>query len=174
MEISNTSEDAYLSAEHFLQQNDLQLSKIINFAKTVFYKPKTLNMELITKNDLAEAKYDAEKKIAHYKFVGNVNVKLATEFLNDVVEFSKENKIKGIHCDITELVGTFTMMNDYLVNVYFPALIGQGLQCNSMVVSADIFTQYATNDLIQKMGNFTIRNFKDLDEAYKWVEENSK
>lgn len=131
-------------------------------------------MKPVTKNDLAEANYDAEKKIIHYKFVGNVNVTLATEFLNNVLEFSKDNKIKGIHCDISKLKGTFTMMNDYLVNEYFPVLIKQGLQCNSMVVSSDIFTQFATNDLIQKMGNFIIRNFKDLDEAYTWVEENSK
>ncbi len=131
-------------------------------------------MELIAKNNLATAEYDPELKIVHYKFVGKVNIKLATELLDEVLKFAKTHQVLGVHCDISKLNGTFTMMNDYLVNTYFPPLISQGLICNSMIVSNDVFTTFATNQLIQRMGDFTIKNFNDIDEGYNWVVENVK
>lgn len=126
-------------------------------------------MELIVENKFGSAYYDPGTKIIYSRYYGIVNVELALEILEAQKKFGLENGAKAICADLSELKGTFTMVNEYLTTEFFPPLIQQGLICNAIAVSPDIFSQFATKDLIKKMGSFELQTFGDLDEAKSWV-----
>ena len=126
-------------------------------------------MELIGKNKHAECYFEPETKIAHLKLSGVPNAELTKEITTKILAFAKKTQILGEVVDITEMTGTFTKVNDHLVNEYYPQMMAQGLLCEGVAVSNDVFTKFAADSLIKKMGNFTMQTFKSKDDAYKWV-----
>lgn len=138
-----------------------------------------MELELISKKENGSSHYERAKKIVHYNFLGLVNIPLTKEIFNETMEFAKNNQIIGSFTDITTLKGTFTALNDYFATDYMPFMLKQGLKCSAIVLPPDIFTQFAANDLAKRSGKyeanvFELRNFKDLKEAYAWVESKIK
>ena len=128
-------------------------------------------MELIYENERGRAQYDRERQIVIYDFFGRFNFDLSKDIINAVREYSGKHLILGAHVDLSQLEGTFSALNEYLVADYFPDVIANGMLCQSIVVPEDVFTKFAVNALIQQLGHFTIRTFSDADEAYNWVLE---
>lgn len=126
-------------------------------------------MELIKENSFAKAEYDAEKGILYSKYSGQVDSKKALEVLEAQVAFSENNKVKAIRADLSELKGTYTMINDWLEANFFPVLIERGLKCHAFIVSSDIFSNFATKNLMKRIGTVKIVTFKSLDEADDWI-----
>jgi hypothetical protein len=131
-------------------------------------------MELIGKNKHVECYFDNQQKIVHLTFTGMVNVDLTKEITAKIIDFTKTNVVLGSFVNLSEMTGTFTKLNEHLINEYFPAMIKQGLLCEGVVVSKDVFTKFAADSLIQKMGNFTMQTFQDKEQAYNWVVKNVK
>ncbi|MFO7658746.1 MAG: hypothetical protein R6W78_16925 [Bacteroidales bacterium] len=128
-------------------------------------------MEKIIRNELGSVSFDKEKKILFEEFSGRVHIEKAKEIFSKELQFAEKHKILGICSDITNLVGTFTHFNTFFQNDYFPTLIQKGLVCNCIIVSNDIFTQFATENLITRLGNFEIKTFNNKEEGCKWVED---
>lgn len=126
-------------------------------------------MEIILENIHGGGRYDRDRQVLQYRFVGLVNPELVKEICNAGLEFSKNNRIRGSYVDLSELSGTFTALHEYLTNHYFPAMIAQGLRCHAIILPHDIFTQFAANSLIQRMGDFTMQTFGNVDEAVAWT-----
>ncbi len=126
-------------------------------------------MELIGKNKHLECTFESDKKIVRLKFSGIANPELTKEITAKILAFTKTTQILGSYVDLADMTGTFTKLNEHLINDYFPVMVGQGLRCEGVVVSKDVFTKFAADTLIKKMGNFTMQTFQDKQEAYKWV-----
>lgn len=128
-------------------------------------------MEIIFENIHGGCRYDRELQVLNYKFVGLVRPELVKEVTNKGLELIKTSRVLGSYADLSELSGTFTALNSYLSDVYFPPMIAQGLKCHGIILPHDIFTQFAANSLIQRMGDFTMQTFGNESEAKDWVYE---
>ncbi|MGD1846011.1 MAG: hypothetical protein ACFB10_11515 [Salibacteraceae bacterium] len=128
-------------------------------------------MELIFENVHGGVRYDRKRQILQYKFVGMVRPELVKEVTGAGLKFAATNKVTGSTADLSELSGTFTALNDYLINEYFPPMIQKGLICHAIIVPHDIFTRFAANALLQRMGDFTMRTFDNDVDAIQWVYE---
>jgi hypothetical protein len=127
-------------------------------------------METIFKGSHVTLSYDGGKKILYYEYKGTVLVDKGIEGLKKTMEFASKRSVKGILSDLTEMSGSFTNANEFLENEYYPYMIQRGLVCNAFVVSNNVFTKFATDQLIKRMGSFELRTFNNVPEAQKWVE----
>lgn len=128
-------------------------------------------MELIKENQLGRVEYDRLNSTIYATYEGMVNPELGMELFHATMEYVENNRVVAICSDTTLLTGTFTHVNDFLTQTYFPHLIKHGVICIAMIVSADVFTRFATKDLIKKMGSMTLQTFKSESEAVAWMEE---
>ncbi len=126
-------------------------------------------MEQIYKDETSLVEYDPENQILYIIFRGMVNLTNTMNVFDGILNFSREHVIQGIVTDIRELKGTFTKLNEYISQEGLPFLIQQGLLCNSITLSDDIFSQFATEDLIKKMDDFEMRTFNNHEEAIEWT-----
>jgi hypothetical protein len=138
-----------------------------------------MNLELVAANAFGKSQYERENCIIHYKFYGDVNIEKIKEILAKTLKFSENNKVLGIHADIIELKGSFSLLDEYLAKEYYHILRQRGLKSHSMIVSQDIFAKYAAQRLIQKTtpynkAGFVMQTFNNLEEGYKWVLKNTK
>ena len=131
-------------------------------------------MELIAKNKHLTCHFDAKNKVLHLIFEGVVNTDLTKEVTIKIIEFTRKNQVLGEFVDLSKMTGTFTHLIDYLTKEYYPKMLAQGMQCEGVVVSKDVFTKFAADTLIKKMGDFVMQTFQDRDQALQWVLENSK
>ena len=128
-------------------------------------------MEKIFENSFGKAFYDKNTAIVHESYAGVVNPKLAVEVVQSVKDFGENNKIKGDIINLSDVRGTFTGINDYLAKEFFPVLIERGCVAFAMILSHDIFTEFAANSLVKKLGVAEIQLFNSLKEGTKWVNE---
>lgn len=128
-------------------------------------------MELIGKNSHLTCHYDPQEKILHLVFNGRVNTDLTKEVTSRILEFANTNQVLGEYVDLSEMTGTFTQLIEYLTKEYYPTMMARGLKCEGVVVSKDVFTKFAADSLIKKMGNFVMQTFQSRDEALNWIRE---
>ena len=128
-------------------------------------------MEKIFENSFGKAFYDKNTAMVHESYDGVVNPELAVEVVQSVKDFGVDNKIKGDIINLTNVSGTFTGINDYLAEEFFPVLIERGCVAFAMILSNDIFTGFAANSLVKKLGVAEIQLFNSLKEGTEWVNE---
>jgi len=131
-------------------------------------------MELIKENSFAKAEYDPETGIVYTRYAGTVDPQKAIEVLEAQLEFSKSNEVKAIRADLSELKGTYTMLNEWLESKFFPVLIERGMKCHAFIVPSDIFSSFATKDLIKRVGDFEMGTFNDNQKSVDWILEKIK
>jgi len=126
---------------------------------------------VIYENSLGGAQFDPKTQIVHLEFKGVVSPKLGYEIFDAVLEFIKTTKVKASFHDISKLEGTFAMMNEYLFTKFFPTMVAQGHSYGAIIVSENVFTQFAIESLLQETdGNFT-QTFKNHERGYQWLIE---
>jgi len=128
-------------------------------------------MEKVFENSFGKAFYDNENAIVHESYDGVVKPELAVEVVQSVKDFGEKNEIKGDIINLTKVSGTFTGINEYLAKEFFPVMIERGCVAFAMVLSNDIFTEFAANSLVKKLGVAEIQLFNSLEEGTKWVNE---
>jgi hypothetical protein len=128
-------------------------------------------MEKIYENDSGVVYYDRDKKILVDEFFGRADIGNGLEIFVFEQNFANNNTISGICTDIRKLSGVFLQLNEYFEKEFFPYMIQKGLICNAIVVSRDVFTKFATKDLLKRIKNFEIRTFDEREDAMRWVEE---
>lgn len=128
-------------------------------------------MEKIFANSFGKAFYDKNTAIVHESYDGLVNPDLAVEVVQSVINFGKDNKIKGDIIDLSKVTGTFTGINEYLAKEFFPVLIEQGCVAFAMILGGDIFASFAAKSLTKKLGAAELQLFNNLKEGTDWVNE---
>lgn len=74
--------------------------------------------------------------------------------------------------DHRHLIGDFSDANSWIEDVWTPLIIAAGLRYFAQVLSPDIFSQLAIENLQVRIGNLLqIHLFDDLDAAQRWLRE---
>ncbi len=129
-------------------------------------------MKLIVENELAIVNYDEEKKTVFSVYSGIPSPESLMEILQAILAFSETSRVVAIIGDITGLKGTFTSMNDYILNDYYPPLIERGLKIDVLVVSKEVFAQFELEDLGEIIGGVEVKMFDSMEVAKEWVFSN--
>lgn len=127
-------------------------------------------METIYEHESCKAEFIAEKKRMFFTFTGYANLDAAKEMYGKVIEFMKSNPTISFLNDLTNMKGTFTQMNDWLIESV-GIVVDLGLKYDAMVLSEDIFTAFAANSLAKKITRLEFQIFKKMEDADKWLEE---
>ncbi len=129
-----------------------------------------MELELIFENKFAKMHYDTEKSVLKADFQGLVNADLAIESFQEILDVLPKYPLRGGVFNCMEMKGTFTQVNPWLTNVWYPAVIPQGYICWSLATT-DVFTRFAGSILINKMTpkGVAAKIFGSLDKAEKWT-----
>lgn len=128
-----------------------------------------MSKELLIKNDFGTCEIDNDFNWIFITYSGKVNVKLGTEILEMALMKIKEKKCPGIIVNSAEVMGTFTMTNDYIANEWIPEALANGCKYNGVIVSSDIFTQFASESLEKKVKGVIMKMFNQLEDAIAWI-----
>lgn len=127
-------------------------------------------MELLFKGKTSVAEYDEGKKCMSFTFDGYANVEEHKSMYVKAFEYMKTHTTEAFIMDFRNMKGTFTMLNDWVIETFRPA-VAMGLKKTAMILNEDIFTQFAANDALKKVTLIKIQVFKDLEDADKWLAE---
>lgn len=129
-----------------------------------------MELELIFENKFAKVQYDREKRVMRASYQGMVNTELGIESFQAVIDSLPKYPLSGAVFDCLQMKGTFTQLNQWLNQVWYPAIIPQGYICWFMATT-DVFTRFAGNLLINKLTpkEITAKMFGDLDKAEQWT-----
>ncbi len=126
-------------------------------------------MEQIFNDSGLSMEFDRETKILYRVLKGRIKEKVARDLLDAEIEFAKNNQILATFTDAREQTGTFTMVNNKIAQEVVPILVKSGVICTAMVVSRDVFGEFAAKDLLKKVDQFEFQIFQDYDEAIAFV-----
>ncbi len=124
---------------------------------------------LLLKNNYGTCELDTEFNWIFISFSGIVNVKLGNEILEKALEIIKEKNCPGYVVDTSAVKGTYTMANDYIANEWMPQALANGCKHNAVILSSDIFTQFATEALEKKVSGMTIKMFDQMQDVIVWI-----
>ncbi len=124
---------------------------------------------LLLKNDFGKCELDHAYNWIFISYSGIVNVKLGNAILEKALETIKEKKCPGYVVDSSGVKGTYTMANDYIANEWIPQAMANGCKYNAVIVSSDIFTQFATEALEKKVSGMTIKLFDHMEDVIAWI-----
>lgn len=128
---------------------------------------------VITKNKLASTSFNESDGILTSVYKGRVKIDLALEHLANVVDFYNSNKVNGSVADLSQLVGSFAKVIDYLVESYYPSAVKSGLKVQAYVVSEDLIIENLGFKLDGLAATFNIKSavFTNRSKAEEWVKE---
>lgn len=84
-------------------------------------------------------------------------------------EVFSQNPCRKMLINNIQMTGSFSSVNDWLANDFMPKMINKGLTDNAVVLPANVFASLAVEDWDKKVGGFTTKNFKSLDEGLTWL-----
>ncbi len=128
-------------------------------------------MILIAENSSGKGIYDEEKKLLRNSFQGPVIIENGMHIFESELEFVETHSVYGLFIDTRKLSGSFSQVNPYLEDIYYPEMMKHGLHYVSIIVPYDIFSQFSLEDMIQRMGKLELRTFFRFDDGIKWLEE---
>lgn len=67
------------------------------------------------------------------------------------------------------MTGSFSSVNSWLATDFMPGMVDKGLKDNAVILPANLSANLAVQDWDQKVGGFTTRNFKTIDEGLNWL-----
>lgn len=144
----------------------LVLIIIVNF---IIHR-KNKNMELIFEGQTCKAELIPEKKRVFYTLEGYSKPEEHKEMYLKVFELMKTRPVVTFMHDMKQMKGTFTQLNDWLVETFRPA-VELGFRCGALILNDDVFTAFAASDIMKKVQIVQLQVFKAQEEAEKWLDE---
>ena len=127
-------------------------------------------MEKLFEGSSCQAEYIPEKKRVFFMLNGYAKPDEHKEMYLKVLEFMKSNPVVAFMHDLRQMKGTFTQMNDWLVETFRPAT-QLGFRSGALILNDDVFTAFAASDIINKAKIVRIQIFKTKEEAEHWLDE---
>lgn len=129
-------------------------------------------MEKIFEGRTCIAEYIPDKKRIFFNVNGYLDVEEQKKMYLKVFEFMKSNLVVAFMHDLRQMKGTFTNLNDFLVETFRPAT-ELGFRYAALILNDDVFTAFAANDIISKAKVVQIQVFKSISEAEQWLDKRS-
>lgn len=129
-----------------------------------------MDMEKIFEGKTSLAEYLPDKKRIEFTFIGYSNMDEHKEMYVQVLGFMKNNPVVAFLHDFRQMKGTFTQLNDWVIETFRPA-VELGFKYDAMVLNDDVFTAFAANDVTKKVTLVEIQIFRELEDAEKWLDE---
>lgn len=114
------------------------------------------------------AEYDENKQTILITFDGYPNIDDHKKMYLEILEFMKSNKTFAFIMDFRKFKGTFTNLNDWVMDTLRPSA-EKGLSKVAMVLNEDIFTAFSAQDSIKKAKLVEIQIFKEITPAETWI-----
>ena len=128
---------------------------------------------IITDNKTCYSYYDPEFKLLYTEFKGLVNYDLWKAHIQNVILFSKNNKVLGAIVDFRKLRGSFYNLFNHLEKNVQPNLQKRGFNVQAFIVSDDLITANVAEKLVAlfRKHNGIVEVFTDENLAKEWVFE---
>lgn len=115
-----------------------------------------------------KAEHSEEKRYILFTFNGYAKIEEHKEMYNQITEYIKKHPIVSIIMDFREMKGTFTGLNDWVIDKFRP-LVALGLKKSGMILNDDIFTSFAADDASKKVKLIELQVFKTMEDCEKWA-----
>lgn len=89
--------------------------------------------------------------------------------MDKVLELLSKKSLSKIFMDMRAIKGTFTDANDWIAKEWIPTANKAGFRFGVLTCSDDVFTKFATNDLIKKIGTSQIKIFCNMEQGKAWL-----
>lgn len=127
-------------------------------------------MEIIFSGNSCKAEYNPLKKRIVYVYEGYPNTHEHKSMYMEAMEFMKKNTTVAFIMDFRNMKGTFTMLNDWVIEFFRPAA-ATGLKKCAMVLREDVTLDFAVSDALKKVKIVQLQAFKDFKQAELWSEQ---
>jgi hypothetical protein len=94
------------------------------------------------------------------------------EHIENMIRFSKKNKILAAIVDFSKLRGSFYKIFEKVENEAYPQFLKSGFKIQAFVVSDDIITATVADKLsaVLRKQNGNVEIFSDIESAKEWVQ----
>ncbi|MEO1050551.1 MAG: hypothetical protein AAFX87_07985 [Bacteroidota bacterium] len=117
--------------------------------------------------------YDEENSWLYANWVGFMTMDMIKQGGLMLIEAVRESKCKHMLNDNREVEGTWAKANEWIATEWGPKIMDAGLRNFAMILSSNIFSEMSAKDLETKQDSFTMRSFVDIEDAKKWLKEQS-
>ena len=128
-----------------------------------------MNTERIFEGKSCTADYMPQRNTVFFTLIGYVKVDEHKEMYLKILKFTETHPVEAFIHDFGQLKGTFTQLNDWLIQTLRPCL-ERGLKIQCLVMNNDAFTMFASKDVMKKSALHT-QIFKTREEAEKYIDD---
>lgn len=127
---------------------------------------------VVTDNKTCRSTYNTDTKTLHTAFKGIVDYNLMIEHIENMMRFSKKNKILAAIVDFSKLRGSFYKIFEKVEKEAYPQFLKSGFNIQAFVVSDDIITANVADRLSEALRkqNGNVEIFSDNESAKEWVQ----
>jgi hypothetical protein len=114
--------------------------------------------------------YDSKTQIAFVSGEGLLDLALVKETFETLMNHTVKNTIRAVITDAAKVRGTYTKLNPWFRDTYFPHMQKHGFLCFTSIVD-DPCMRFATNMIIQAFvpKGLDAKLTPNIDEAKRWV-----
>ncbi|MBN1949973.1 MAG: hypothetical protein JW801_02165 [Bacteroidales bacterium] len=119
------------------------------------------------------AEYHPDKMRIVYTLNGFVKLEEHKKMYLHAFEFMKKHKVMAFIHDLRELQGSFSHLNDWLVETFRPAT-KFGFKYSALIMNNDVFTAFAASDMLKRVTVVEVQVFRSMPEAERWLDDKMK
>jgi hypothetical protein len=129
-----------------------------------------MKLDFVFENESSKAEYNEEKKLIIATYKGVVHYEQSVQWFENVLQYTSDHQVRGIAFNCMEMKGTFTKLNSWINENFYPPMIKQGYICWSLATT-DIFTKYAASLLINTLTpkEIKVKIFGNMDSVLNWI-----
>jgi predicted AlkP superfamily phosphohydrolase/phosphomutase len=126
-------------------------------------------MELIFNGKTCKSEFIQDKQRICIMNYGYINLDENKAMYKEILSFMRTHSVVAFFHDLRELKGTFTQLNDWLIEA-FKSEGSLSIKHDALVLNDDIFTEFATQDIIKKVKSVEYQIFKSAIDAEEWLD----
>ncbi len=128
-------------------------------------------MEIYLKEKYLQIAYAPQQHWVEAIWYSYQSVAQLQEGMQQVLALIKQKQTSKLFMDFRAVKGTFTDANEWIAKEWIPQANQQGFRYGVLTCSDDVFTKFATDDLLRKIGTSQIKIFCNVEEGKQWLAE---
>ena len=126
----------------------------------VFFQERFVSVEYNTEHNWIEVIWNSYQNADQLKLG-----------MDKVLELLSQKSLSKVFMDMRAIKGTFTDANEWIAKEWLPKANKAGFRYGVLTCSDDVFTKFATDELIKMVGNSQIKTFCNVDQGKAWLIE---